>query len=274
MNSSDVQSKKILEDKLKDVEKNIKTLEDRLGKAKRVCSSIEIELAGLKNEREELKEAIDIHSKRLDIFSDRKDSVISALDSLHELKEEKKGDLQVKIDELKDKQRTVSSNYAKKKIGKQINRLEDKIKKLQKSQVRYEKIQRRIMLPKYKKLLKETKKESFAKGRVDYYEQLIRDNSAIRDAIDPSSRFSAIQKNRYDRKEKKYLRKRERAEDVYQQIIDNSGCLMRMRGARITSFAKRQIDKIRAFRDAYHDALDARRAARTTPPTTPTPRTP
>ena len=247
MNSSDLAYKKILEDRINEINESISKLKKSDEKVFALHTQIESKINGLLIEQEKLKKELDEYSKRDELSSGR-ENVISYYNNKYEEKNEKQNEYQKRIDELKDLKKGVSGRYANKVIDKRIKRLEEKVDGLKKKKGKIINSQKRIMYPKYKYQLNKQKRMSYQEGKIKNYESMIKDTEALRNSLNEKSVFSPLANKIYDRKEAKYQRKIDKANEVINKIQNKKG-KAHLKGARRITIKNKIANKLRNMAD-------------------------
>jgi len=241
MNSSDIAYKKILEERVKDINESITKLKKSDEKVFALHTQIESKIRGLQIESEKLKKELEEYSKRDELGIDR-ENIISYYDNKFERKSEKQEEYRKRIDDLKELKKDVVGVYANKTIDRKIKKLQDRIDDLKKSKGRIVNTQRRIMYPKYRYNLRKQRRISLQEGKINNYEVLLHNNEVMKKAIDEKSIFSSIEKRLYDRRSARYERKIEKEREVLKIMKEKDTKVL---GARTISINRRVVDKIK-----------------------------
>lgn len=247
MNSSDLAYKKILEERVKDIDSEIEKLRKRDDSLFALHSQIENRISGLQVEREKLNEEIKNFTSR-EGLSDRTEDRLSAINDRYEARNDKQQEIQKRIDELKAIKSTVQGKHANKVLDRRIQRLEDKVNSLKSKKGHLVNIQRRIMYPKYRYMLKKQRKISLQEGKIANYQSMKNDVSALRSSLNEQSIFSPIANKIYERREAKYQRKIEKANEMINKI-QNREAHAHYSGARRINLRNRVANRLRNMAD-------------------------
>ena len=243
MNSSDLAYKKILEDRMKNINESISKLRKSDEKVFAMHTQIESKIQGLQIEYNKIKKELDEYSEREKLGTTR-ENAISYFENKYEKKNQKQEEYQERLDELRELKKNVSGYHANKVLDRKIKNLEEKIKDMKQKKVSIVKSQRRIMYPKYKKELKKQRRISLQEGKIQNYESKLKDNEYLRQTINEKSIFAPIANIVYDIKEAKYKRKINRYNEVLNKM-QNSGKTSKVLGARVTTIKNKVAEKLR-----------------------------
>ena len=247
MNSSDLAYKKILEERVKDIDSKIEKLRKRDESLFALHTQIENRISGLQVERERLNEEIRNFTTREEL-SDRTEERLSSISSRYEERNNKQQEVQSRIDELKAMKSTVQGKHANKVLDRRIQRLEDKVNKLKSKKGRLVNIQRRIMYPKYRYMLKKQRKVSLQEGKIANYQAKKNDVNALKNSLNERSIFTPIATKIYDRREAKYQRKIEKANEMINKI-QNREAHAHVSGVRRINLRSRVANRLRNMAD-------------------------
>lgn len=242
MSNADNEYKKILEDQMKKIQERINVLKSKEEKLD-LFSHNSTTIKGLELEYENLKERVENYTAR-DSLSDFVEGKLSTLDKIYDKRNDKQEGYKEQIEELQSIKNNLETARARKKVDKKIANIEKKIKRLQKSKGFYGGIQRTIMYPKYRLDIKKANLLSHAYGRVENYEQKLRDNDAIKEMFDPNKLTDTIKERFYDLKGAYYRKRLERSEAILNEMMDKKN-IVTMYGSRVTSIGKNRLNNIR-----------------------------
>lgn len=233
MGNADLEYKAILEDRQKKIQRKIKELKR---KEKGVFGSRNsIIIKGLEKEAEEIKKLIENYEDRV-TFGDTFESGLESLNNMRSKREDKRIEYQNKINELKEIRAKLETTKSRRDVDKKIAHYNKKIKALQKSDVRFGKVQRTLMYPKSRYKLKKINMMARAEGRVAYYEDKIKDNEELK-AMFKDNLIDTLKERVYDLKGLYYRKRLARSRAI---LADMQGedSIVKYVGARITSIGK------------------------------------
>ena len=246
MRSSEEQYKKILEDRISELKRKIAKLNSKQGRGIETMNSAATKINGYKIEIQELEEELANTDRRRQL-SERVETELARLDRKYRSNERRTSSYEDEIDRLKEMRENLTTIRARRKVDKRISQLNDKISKLKNTNVKCAKKQRRMMIPRYKKDFIKNGMISRAEGRVENYENLVRDNEALKGMLDDNKIIDNIKGIFYDIKGRYYQKKLERSQEILTEM-QRKDKIITMAGARITSFGKKRIERIRQRR--------------------------
>ena len=232
---SDLEYKKILEERIQKINEKIKSLESK--------DSVRAfnELEGLKVELEALKQMANHPENRTELGF-RAERKLSNLDKKREIKDRKRAGYQEQIDILKAKKSELVTNRAKKIIDKRIAHFQKKVDALKKADVSCGKKQRKILRPRYMFELRSQHLLSLAEGKVNAYETRIHENEELISILGGGFRDS-VRERIYDIKGHYYQKRKDRAEEILSEMRTRRP-VVNMIGARITSLSKHHLRRL------------------------------
>lgn len=240
MGNANLEYKAILEDRQKKIQRKIKELKR---KEKGIFGSRNsITIKGLEKEAEEIKKLIENYEDRV-ILSDTAESGLAGLNNMRSKRETKKSEYQDKINELKEIRAKLETAKSRRDVDKKIDRYNKKMKALQKSDVRFGKVQRTLMYPKTKYELKKINMMARAEGRVDYYENRIKDNEELK-AMFKDNLIDTLKERVYDLKGLYYRKCLARSKAILADMQDKDSIVSYV-GARVTSIGKGRLYELR-----------------------------
>ena len=244
MSNTDLEYKKILEDRVKNNEKKIQQLSKNNKKFRVFGEHKATTIRGLEVENEALKKQIEDYEDR-EKLGNIAESSLEAFDHFHDKNKLTQEDYRKKIEELKVTRSKLETLRAKRIVDKRIELYEKRIERLKKRNVHIGNTQRRMIYPKYRYELKKQNLLAHASGRVAEYEAKVNDNQELINMLDPSSRkLDSVRGVIYDMKGIFYKKRLERSNEILDEI-QNRNLLVTMYGARVTSLGKRYLDKVR-----------------------------
>ena len=239
----DSEYKKILEERVKELETRIAKLKIKEENSKDLGTRFSSRIKGLELEVEDLKQKIIAADNRelLGNFTEERLTKKEAKfqQNLHEQQE-----LEKEIADLKAVREKMNSSRAKRIPGKKIARLEKKLNRLKDKGAIIGYKQRKIMYPKYKHNLKRESLLFHAQGRVDNYEEKIQDNEELKRTLNKDHKLDSIKAVYYDVKGLYYQKRWDRSKEILNEMQTKKN-IVTMYGSRVTSLSKKYLDKIR-----------------------------
>ena len=240
MHSKDQAYIQMLEDRKKAIQDNLTRLRGITGDTSTRHS---IQIKGYEIELTELQRAIDDYTSRRTL-SDRVERSIERIEERYERNSERARNYQEEIRELQELKERLLTNRAKHRVDRRIERIQNRLKTMENRMKRCTNRQRRMMIPRYRRDLQRTRILSRQQGRINAYEERIRDNEELKTMLNRDRLIDNIRERIYDIRGHFYQRSLERAQGVMEEM-QSTDCITRMRGARITYMRRELVDRLR-----------------------------
>lgn len=241
LTSSQQAYKSILEDRIREVEEKLVRLE-KLSKYDLTGHTATL-IMGYRIELEKIKAATKNLDKRekLDKESEAK---IAEIDKAQVALNENQEALKVEKETLEQQQKEVAGYWKKRRIARQIKRLERENLLMNVRRVEMREQQKAIMYPKQKVALKRQALISRQEGKVANIEENIEiNNTDMEQMLAKDTLFSGIAAAHYDRVGNRYRKKLERSQAILEEM-QRADTLKQIRGARRTVLSRHYNDRL------------------------------
>lgn len=242
MKLSEEEYKKLIQDRVEGINKEIEELKQRQAEARNVSLSLESRIIGLTAEKKELEKQL-INYTGMSFSDSKLEKRINDLDDRYKNNEDRKVVFQNKKNELETMKNAATTKYAKNRIQKRIDKLEHSFEKLQKKGARIQGLQRRMIMPKFRKENLKRRIIDRQFGRVSEYQDRMIANEELRDSLKDKV-FGRFTSKIYDMKAKHYKRRYDRSLEVLTNM-QNKNSLIGIQGARVAVIGKRAVDGFR-----------------------------
>lgn len=244
MNNSDVVYKRLLNEELYKIKKEIYSLERKNHGIRAITDKTAVEIERLKLRYNQIDEEIKAFENRQEL-SGIKEKTLDKLDERIDKNYNKQQQVSKNIEELKALKTQLSSTRAKRKVNKEIEHQRALLRKMKNRNVKISNIQRSLMMPKYKKEAKKQKLLNNAQAKVNIAQANYNDNIALQSMLNPDTSFKDnILNVIYDIKGNHYLKKLNYATEVLEQMQKSNSSIV-MRGASAAVISKKVADKLR-----------------------------
>lgn len=238
MNNSDLAYKELLEKKIKTLQTDISNLEKR-NKGIYLTNDITTEqIERKKLEISKIEEELKDYTEKIELGAVGT-TIVGALDSIVENHDEKREAAQAKIAELQELKKKLTTKRAQRKIERQIDHQQKIINNLQKTDNVISGVQRVVMYPKYRKEMKKQQLLSQQEAKVAVAESSYNDIVEMQGMLQPNKNiFHKIQNEIYEIRKAKYIRKKDRAAEILNEMQKHDHPII-MRGAAPIVISKR-----------------------------------
>lgn len=250
---SDEESKKILQDRLSEINKEIRLIENRLSELKNISISLSSKLHGLENEKQRVEDQIKDFTER-DTYGAVSEFILGMQDERRVNLEEKENELKEKINQLNEEKKSTNNRYLQKRIDIKIQKLQYKMKVLRQKGAKVQGRQRKILMFKMKKDAIKQRLYSKEEGLAMAYEDRVEAYNELKNNND-SKIFHDLTSKIYDMKAKHYQKKYDRTMEVLKEMDGKS--IIAMRGARVIALNKRISNKMHHVSEPAPIALSA-----------------
>ena len=232
MRGSDLEYKKLLEERIKCTEKSLSEL-----RGKKHTELTEIRIKSLEIELEKLKKNYQNFIGREE-FNKLFEAELSLIDASREKNNEGKNEYQKKIDELEAMKKELKGFRSKKVVDGKIHYFERRLRSLQKKDAFCGKVQRTIMYPKYRYEMRKIHLLSYAEGRVENYKTSLAENEELKEMLKRDEfKWNLFDKFKSNIRGSYYKKNLAKSQALLQEM-QKKDTVIGMYGARATSWMK------------------------------------
>lgn len=244
MNNSDKVYQELLKRSLLLINAQIKTLERKNHGLRALAEQTSIEINSLKIQYQQLATELKNYEER-ERFSEAEESKLDKLDMKATENLGKQQEHIARLNELEAVKKKLQTTGAIRKVNRQIEHQKELIQKLQKKSVKIDRNQRKIMLPKYKKMQKRNQLLSHQQAKVNWTAAKIKDNQELQSMLDPENSLKDLLASKiYDIKGQFYQKSLSHSQEVL-ETMKNQKSNIAIRGANVMTLSKKAMNKFR-----------------------------
>lgn len=253
MNNSRTVYVNILDERAREIGKQIREVERTISNMKKATGSLEVKLMSLKNEYKKIEaEKEEYNQTRINKYDNY--FSINVLDVAHDKTTAKKEKLEQEIRELNELKNQLKTNRAINKSAKKIAKKQEIVRNLQNRTTKIGKVQRNIIMS--KRVILNMKNKAFSKqeARIEYLDNKINDKMTLRDSLNPENSIKdRIIDNIYDIQEQHYINKKEREEAILMEMKNRKVITI---GTRAIVMSKMAINKLKTGINSMKNQLN------------------